>query len=154
MKRNLIETLMGAFVLFVAVGFGFFAYDSAGISTPNGVEFIAKFDSIDGLKSGSDVRIGGVKVGVVLDQKLDSETFLAVVKLSVKDTIKIPKDSSASVVSDGLLGSKYVSISPGGDEKYLKTGGEIKYTQSSVNLETLIGKVMFSDGGVDGEGDK
>lgn len=149
MKRNLIETLMGAFVLLVAAGFGFFAYDSSNISTPEGIEVFAKFDSIDGLKKGSDVRIGGVKVGVVFDQQLDNQTYLAVVKMSIDETVKIPSDSTAAVISDGLLGSKYVSITPGGSEKYLNNNEEIKFTQSSVNLETLIGKVMFSDGGVE-----
>ncbi len=149
MNRNLLETLMGAFVFFIAVGFGFFAYKSSNIATPNGYELIAKFDSIDGLANGGDVRIGGVKVGAVIEQTLDTETYMAIVKLSLSDTIKIPKDSSVSIVSSGLLGGKYVSITPGGDEEYLKNNGEIEYTQSSVNFESLIGKMMFSGGGVD-----
>lgn len=147
MKRNVIETLVGALVLLIAGGFALFAYQNAGISHADETyPLIAKFERADGIKSGSDVRIGGVKVGVVSNASLDSTTYLAQIELSLDKKIKLPTDSSAQIVSDGLLGGKYIALVPGADDAMLAAGGEITFTQSSVNLETLIGKMIFSDG--------
>ncbi|MBN8531569.1 MAG: outer membrane lipid asymmetry maintenance protein MlaD [Alphaproteobacteria bacterium] len=151
MRANHIETVMGLVVLAVAGGFLTFAYKSSHVSTQGGYTVSAKFDSVDGLGTGSDVRIGGVKIGTVSDIRLEPDTYKAAVSLGLAKDVKIPADSTAAIVSDGLLGSKYLSITPGGDEKNLKNGEVISYTQSSVNLEQLIGKFMFSGGGVDGE---
>lgn len=150
MGRNVVETLMGALVLFVAVSFILISYKSGNISADRaGYVIIAKFTQIGSLAIGSDVRVGGIKVGTVVDQSLDNDTFMAVVKLGIRDSVQLPKDSSAAIVSDGLLGSKYVAIEPGGDDRILKNDDEIKYTQDSVNLESLIGKFAF--GGVSSE---
>lgn len=145
MNRNIIETLIGALVLVVAAGFVFFAYSNVGTGVAsNSYIVFAHFERIDGLTNGSDVRIGGVKVGTVTRQSLDPKTYQARVEMSIQNPIKLPKDSSAQIVSDGLLGSKYVAIIPGGDNNMLAANEEIKFTQSSVNLETLIGKMMFN----------
>lgn len=154
MGRNLVETIIGAVVIAVAVGFLVFAYKSADVGGTNGYELNAKFESVDGLSLGSDVRVGGIKVGRVAAKDLDQETYYAVLTLSIREDVKLPEDSSAAIVSDGLLGSKFVSITPGGAEDMLKDGDSIDYTQSAVNLETLIGKFMFSDGGVENGGDE
>jgi len=144
MNKNLIETVMGAVVLLVAVGFLAFAYKSGRVQTVNGYHLIAKFDRVDGLVNGSDVRVSGIKVGSVADQQIDPKTYQAIVTVSVDNSIKIPADSTAEIVGDGLLGSKYVAIVPGADDNMLAGNGEIKFTQSSVSLEQLIGKLMFS----------
>lgn len=145
MKKNVIETLVGAVVLVIAVGFGLFAYKNAGISTTkDSYRVIAKFERADGVKTGTDVRIGGVKVGVVTNAALDSKTYLAQLDMAIDKNIQIPKDSSAQIVSDGLLGGKYIALVPGADEAMLQSGEEITFTQSSVNLETLIGKMIFN----------
>lgn len=145
MKRNIIETVIGAFVLMVAAGFIFFAYSNVGTGVASdSYTIFAQFERIDGLTNGSDVRVGGVKIGTVTKETLDPQTYLARVDMSIHNTVKLPKDSSAQIVSDGLLGSKYIAIIPGADEGMLAANEEIKYTQSSVNLETLIGKMMFS----------
>lgn len=151
MRANHIETVMGIVVLAVAGGFLTFAYNSSHMPTQSGYTVTAKFDSVDGLGTGSDVRIGGVKIGTVSDIRLEPNTYKAAVSIGVGKDVKIPADSTAAIVSDGLLGGKYLSITPGGDENNLKSGEVIPYTQSSVNLEQLIGKFMFSGGGVDGE---
>lgn len=150
--RNVLETILGAVVLVIAIGFFAFAYTRSGIQTQGGYPIIAKFDSADGITSGSDVKIGGVKVGIVRDIMLEENTYRAKVTMEMKDSVKIPTDSSASITAEGLLGSKYLSLAPGADDKMLDAGGEVKFTQSSVNLETLIGKFMFSGGGVEKEG--
>lgn len=140
--RNLIETVMGAVVLLVAAGFTMFAYNSSNVKPVEGFRLEARFQTVDGLSNGSDVRIGGIKVGRVGEMALDPDTYQAQVSMEIKRGTPIPADSTASVVSDGLLGSKYVAIEPGADDALLEDGGTIRYTQSSVNIESLIGKMV------------
>lgn len=151
MNRNLIETLTGVLVLGTAGVFLLFAYQSSGmgISTKDGYTVSARFANATGINTGSDVRIGGIKIGIVSDMKLDPETYEAQAILRIAGNTPIPADSSAAIASSGLLGDKFVQISPGGDEEMLKEGGRIGFTQSSVSLEELIGKFVFSGGGVD-----
>lgn len=149
MGKNLFETIMGALVLAVAIGFMAFAYQSSNLKPVEGYSIKAKFDTVSGVGLGSDVRIGGIKVGVISNMSLEQESYKAVLTLQIKNGIKLPVDSSASIVSDGLLGSKYVKIEPGADDKMLTSNQTLTYTQSSVNLEELIGKMVFSGGGVD-----
>lgn len=143
MSRSIVETLMGAFVLAVAIAFVVFAYSRTTVATVSGYGVTAKFNRLDGLARGADVRISGIKVGSVLDMSLDPVTFQAVARLSIDPAYKLPADSSISIVSDGLLGGKYASIEPGGADEVIEPGGEIKYTQSSILLEQLIGKLVF-----------
>jgi phospholipid/cholesterol/gamma-HCH transport system substrate-binding protein len=154
MGKNMFETIMGALVLIVAAGFMAFAYEGSNLKPVEGYPVKAKFDTVAGIGLGSDVRIGGIKIGVIEKMALDPDTYKAVITLQIKNGIKIPTDSSAAVVSDGLLGSKYVKIEPGSDEKMLAANGAITYTQSAVNIEELIGKMVFSGGGVDKNGSK
>jgi phospholipid/cholesterol/gamma-HCH transport system substrate-binding protein len=147
MNRNVIETVMGAIVLLVAVTFLVFVYTSSDVRQVSGYEVLARFDRVDGLVPGSDVRVSGIKVGSVVDQSLDPETYLAVVRLSVSDAIRLPTDTSARVLSDGLLGSMYLDLVPGADEAMIGAGGEITTTQGSVNLIDLVGRYMFSGAG-------
>ena len=144
MSRNLLETLLGAIVLIVAIGFLLFAYNTSQVKEDGGYELIARFDKVDGLERGSDVRISGIKVGTVLDQTLDPETYRAEVRFSLREDIQLPADTSAAVVSNGLLGGKYLALIPGGDIEMLEPGGEVTLTQSAVNLEDLIGHMIFS----------
>lgn len=147
MQKNIVETIMGAVVLIVAASFFIFAYNKSDVSMEDGYQISAKFDNASGVALGSDVRVGGVKVGVVSDLGLDPKTFQAVVTMQIRNSTKLPKDSSVAVTGDGLLGGKYLQIAPGGDDATLENGGTIEYTQSSVNLEELIGKFVFSGGG-------
>jgi phospholipid/cholesterol/gamma-HCH transport system substrate-binding protein len=147
MSRNLLETLLGAVVLIVAIGFLAFAYSSSQIQESGGYELMARFDKVDGLEQGSDVRISGIKVGTVLDQTLDPETYRAEVRFSLREDVRLPADTSAAVVSNGLLGGKYLALVPGGDIEMLEAGDEVTLTQSAVNLEDLIGHMIFSQGG-------
>jgi len=149
MQKNLLETLMGAIVLLVAGAFLVFAYEGSQMRVEEGYTINAKFGNASGISLGSSVRIGGIKVGVVSNMTLDDNTYEAVVSMQVRHSTKVPKDSSAAVVSSGLLGEKYIQLSPGSDENMLSDGGKLQFTQSAVNLEELIGKFMFSGGGVD-----
>lgn len=150
MSRNHVETLLGAAVLAVALGFLAWAYGRSDAGDPGGYTLRARFDRADGLETGGDVRISGIKVGRVLTQELDPATFRAEITFSVRQGIELPADSSAAIVSSGLLGGKYLSVVPGGDDRILADGGEIKLTQSSVNLEDLIGRYIFSGQGNQG----
>ncbi len=143
-RHSVAEVLTGAIVLVVAVGFLAFAIAHSGRTAGSGYSLEAKFDHIDGLNVGGDVRIAGVKVGTVTNTRIDPKTFNAIVTLTVRDGIELPKDSAASITSESLLGGKYISISPGGDDAVLKPGQTITITQSSVSLEELLGKFIFS----------
>ena len=144
MRRNLLETVLGGVVLLVAALFLVFAYSNASLRTVSGYELLAKFDRIDGLNQGSDVKVSGIKVGTITSQEIDPKSYLAVIRFTVDPRIKLPVDSAAEVVSEGLLGSKYLSLVPGADAKILQPGQEIRFTQSPVNLESLIGQLLFS----------
>ena len=144
MRRNLLETLLGAIVLIVAIVFLGFAYSASQLGDESGYELIARFDRVDGLQRGSDVRIGGIKVGTVIDQTLDPATYRAQVRFTMREDVEVPADSSVSVAMDGLLGGKYLSLIPGGDVEMLAAGDEVTLTQSAINLEDLIGQLIFS----------
>lgn len=147
MGRNVVETLMGAVVIFVALAFILISYKSGNIS-PSGSSYklTSRFREVGSIAIGSDVRVGGIKVGNISNQYLDPKTYMAILEFSIDDSVKLPKDTTASIVGDGLLGGKYISLQPGGDEATLGAGEEIKYTQDAVNIEQLIGKFAF--GGV------
>lgn len=145
MRGNAIETVMGAVVLIVAAVFLYFAYNTSQLrAAVSGYQVSADFSRVDGIHDGSDVRISGIKIGSVVAARLNPTTFLATLRLSVEPDIKLPVDTVAEIVSSGLLGDKYVSLVPGGSDTNIPPGGKIKYTQSSVNLENLIGQMIFS----------
>ena len=150
MRRSPIETLVGALVIAVAVLFFVFAYNTAQVETVAGYSVTAKFDRIDGIQRGSDVRMSGIKIGTVLDHRIDPETYLALVTMSIESDIKLPTDSSVSITSDGLLGDKYLALTPGGDEEPILDGGEIEFTQGAIDLTSLLGQLIFSQTGNEG----
>lgn len=143
MSSNLVETLIGAIVIGVAAVFLVFAYSTVGPKTGGGYALTARFDRVDGLPVGADVRISGIKVGSVTGQDLDPATFRALVHFTVSSKVELPDDSSAKVATEGLLGGSYIAIEPGGSDKNLAAGGEIKYTQSSVDFMSLISRAVF-----------
>lgn len=144
MKRNLIETMMGAIVLIVAGFFLVFAYSSTNVRPVRGYDLIAKFERVDGLAAGADVRLSGIKVGTVVEQKLEPSTYLAVLRLSIDSHVKLPTDTVAQITSDGLLGNNFVALVPGADEKVIPPGGEVRFTQAPVNLVQMLGKFIFN----------
>ena len=147
MSGNVIETVMGAVVLVAAALFLFFAYSTSQVRAVNGYLVTAQFARIDGIRDGSDVRIAGVKVGSVVNESLDPKTFLATVKMTINPHYKLPEDTVAEIISSSLLGDKYMALVPGGSEKDIPPGGEIKYTQATASLEDLIGQMIFSQAG-------
>jgi phospholipid/cholesterol/gamma-HCH transport system substrate-binding protein len=152
MGNNIVETLIGTFVLVLAGTFLTYAYYTADLKgVQDGYKITAKFDRVDGLEVGSDVRLSGIKVGSVTKQSLDSDTFLAQIELTIETDFLLPEDTSAKVVSDGLLGGSYITLEPGGSMDMLDDGGEITFTQGSIDLMGLIGQAVFSAGGSGGQ---
>ena len=103
----------------------------------------AKFTNIGGLKAKAPVKSAGVLVGRVSDIKFDNDKFQAVVTLTLDGRYSFPKDTSASILTSGLLGEVYIGLDPGADEKKLTNGDKVTLTQSAVVLERLIGQFMF-----------
>ena len=147
MQSNLVETLIGAIVVVIAGVFLFYGYSSSGMRSTAGYHVKAEFDRVDGLANGSDVRLSGIKIGTVVAQKIDPSNYQAIVTLSLVPDVKIPDDSSAKITSEGLLGSNYIAVTPGGSPDYLKDGSEIQFTQGSVDLMGLISQAIFSTSG-------
>lgn len=134
--------------LFVLAGLGAIAYLSMNVGgfsfrRAGGLIVYASFDQTGGLKARAPVVISGVKVGQVDSIGLD-KNFRARVEMSLDHNLQIPMDTSASIVTAGLLGDRYVSLQLGGEDKYLKSGDEITMTESAVILERLIGKLIHS----------
>ncbi len=146
MSGNLVETLIGAIVLVVAGVFLAFAYGHTDAGAISGYPLVAKFNRVDGLSVGSDVKMSGIKIGTVTSQTLDDKTYQAVVKMSIASQYKIPEDSTARVATESLLGGNYLELQPGGSPDMLASGEQIEYTQGSVDLMGLIGQAIFSTG--------
>lgn len=145
MNRSFFETLVGFLVVAFAAFFLYYSYTKAektGIT--DSYHIIAKFDRVDGISIGSEVRVSGIRIGEVTGRSLDNKSYRAVLTLAIAKDVKLPTDTSAQIVSEGLLGPKFISLLPGVEEEMFKDGGEIQFTQSSINIENLIGKMMFS----------
>ncbi len=143
MSSNLVETIVGAVVLLVAIGFLAFAYERSEASVGDGYILKARFERVDGIGIGSDVRLSGIRVGSVVAQKIDPVTFQAVLSFSVENDIRLPVDTAVLITSEGLLGGNYLSIQPGGLEEVLRPGDEIEETQDAVDLIGLLNKFIY-----------
>jgi phospholipid/cholesterol/gamma-HCH transport system substrate-binding protein len=148
-QNNIAEVLVGAIVVAVALLFLAFIYMRTGSGSLSGYEVLARLPKVDGLGVGTDVRISGIKVGNVTDLVLDPNNFLVTVHMSIRDDIKLPTDSSLLITSSGVLGSQYLSISPGGDAKNIAPGGMIVNTQgaNATDLMNLAGRYLGGDTG-------
>jgi phospholipid/cholesterol/gamma-HCH transport system substrate-binding protein len=150
MQGNFVETLIGLAVVAVAAAFFYYAATvTKSGPVAGGYELVAKFDRIDGISPGSDVKLSGIKVGTVASQELDLKTYRAIVRLLIQGDIQIPDDSSLKVTSEGLLGGSYLSISPGGSDIMLKPGAEFGSTQGAVDLIGLLSRAFLSGGSGD-----
>jgi len=149
MKKKPVETIMGLVVLVVALLFLAFAYRVSDLQVVKGYPLTAEFMKVGGLSIGSDVRINGIKVGTVTAQQLDNTDYLAKITLSVSSDITLPEDSIVSIVSDGLVGDKYVKIEPGKSTAFLKSGDSFKNVKDFKTIEDMVGEIIFmvTDGG-------
>lgn len=150
MGRNAVETILGAVVLVVAGMFLFFAYGTAQVKGVSGYEVKANFFKVGGLTAGSDVRINGIKVGTVSSSALDTETFEAVVVMSIATEVKLPTDTVAGIGSEGIVGGKYVRLEPGSAKEMVTPGQTLRKTKDYRSLEDQVGEIIFlATGGPD-----
>ena len=143
MNKKPVETIMGFVVLFVAVFFLLFAYRVSDLQVVKGYQLNARFLKVGGLNVGSDVRINGIKVGTVVNQKLNGDDYMADVTLSIADNVKLPIDSEASIVGDGLMGNKFIKLEPGKSKQYLQDGDTLTNTKDLKSLEDMVGEIIF-----------
>jgi phospholipid/cholesterol/gamma-HCH transport system substrate-binding protein len=143
MGRAAVETIMGAVVLLIAGFFVVFAYSAADLSDVQGHHYKASFGSLGALRPGNDVRIGGVKVGTVLRQRINPKNFRAEITFTVRKEIRMPADTEASVTSEGLIGGKYLRLVVGTSKKRLAPGGTISKTRDALSVEELLSRAIF-----------
>jgi phospholipid/cholesterol/gamma-HCH transport system substrate-binding protein len=145
MGKKSIETLVGLFVLLGMAGLVFLSLKAANLasfSSGDTYTLVARFDNIGGLKARAPVRSAGVTIGRVTGITLDKQTYLGVVTLAIDRKLEFPRDTSAKILTAGLLGDQYIGLEPGADEKMLAPGETIRQTQSAVVLENLIGQFV------------
>jgi phospholipid/cholesterol/gamma-HCH transport system substrate-binding protein len=156
MTRKELDLWVG---IFAVIGIGALLFLSlkvanlASFTTADTYRINASFDNIGGLKVRAAVKSAGVVVGRVGEIRFDNGTFEAVVAMDIDGRYQFPKDSSAKILTSGLLGEQYISLSPGGDSANLKNGETLKLTQSAVVLENLIGQFLYSKA-AEGDGKK
>lgn len=145
MGRITTEVVVGFFLVLGLVAFAFLAVKLGGIGDVSAGHYMlkARFQSSSGLKKGADVEVAGVVVGKVLSIRFDPEQYESVVELSIPNEVHLQDDAIASVRSTGLIGGKFIKITPGGSDDILQPGETISETESSVSLEELIGKYIF-----------
>lgn len=145
MKYNILETIIGFAVIIIAGLFFSHVYKIGNLNSTEDTYIVkAQFQNIDGINEGTDIMMAGIKIGDVKKLSLDKNSYMAILDFCLDSNVKLPKDSRFAVSTSGLLGGKYISVSPGGDEENLAAGDIVKNTQSSINLEELIGKLMYS----------
>jgi phospholipid/cholesterol/gamma-HCH transport system substrate-binding protein len=146
MNRTVLDLWVGLFVVAGIVALLFLALKVGSMNTvsaANSYEVVARFDNIGGLKPRAPVKSAGVVVGRVADIQFDNETYEAAVTLRLDKRYAFPKDSSAAIMTSGLLGEQYVGLEPGGDSQKLKNKDRILITQNAVVLENLIGQFLY-----------
>jgi phospholipid/cholesterol/gamma-HCH transport system substrate-binding protein len=142
-RENVGEAVIGLVVVLLAAWFVLFAWQrTGGGEKANAIRVVALFPNASGVNVGTDVRVAGLKIGSVAEQKLDPETYQVAVTLALDPNVKLPADSSAAITSEGLLGSTFVALTPGGAEAKLKSGDTITDTQGSMDLMALIGQFI------------
>ncbi|MFZ1641948.1 MAG: outer membrane lipid asymmetry maintenance protein MlaD [Candidatus Contendobacter sp.] len=141
-----LELAVGIFVVLGLAAFFMLAMKVSNIAElgeDQGYKVTARFENIGGLKVSAPVTLSGVRIGRVVDIDLDRRSYEAVVTLSIDPKYdRLPTDSSASILTSGLLGERYIGLEPGGMDDYLKSGGSLKLTQSALVLEKLIGRML------------
>lgn len=147
-QTRTIEIVTGFFILLGFAALYVIATSATNIKAygqGNGYTVTASFTNVGGLKLRAPVTMAGVAVGTVVNVTLDPHTFNAIVSIRINSGFnQIPDDSSASILTSGLLGEQYIGISPGGSETFLKNGSNIQFTQSAIILENLIGQFLFN----------
>lgn len=150
MSRERSDFLVGLFVLIGLVALAFLALRAGNLSSFSFAPTYhvqASFDNLGGLKVRAPIKSSGVVVGRVTNIAFDNEDFKALVTMELEDRYQFPDDSSASILTSGLLGEQYIGLTPGGSDDPLRNDSVIPYTQSAVVLEELISKFLYNKAG-------
>ncbi len=149
MNRRSIEFVVGLFVIAGLVAFLYLAMRIGGLEWPdhNHYHLTARFSSASGLKQGAFVELAGVRVGKVSAIDLDPDSYEAVVTIELPKRIRLQEDTIASIRTAGIIGDRYIKLTPGGADDYLADGDEITDTESAINIEELVSKYIFESGG-------
>ena len=152
MNNSMVETAVGAVVIAIAAGFFIFMYSVGGLGGPaSGYTVTASFGSVKGISVGTDVRMAGIKIGSVIGQTLDRDTYRANIVMDVDTTVKLPEDSTAKIASESLLGGNFVQLEPGGSETMIEPGGEIAFTQDPIDIFGLVSQFVLGGNKKEGE---
>ena len=147
MKKYGVEFIVGIFVLIGTAALAYLAIDIGGLSSgeDDSYPLVARFDSSSGLKEGAHIEIAGVRVGQVRSIVLDSDSFESVVTMLIDEGIALPEDSMASIRTAGIIGDRFIKVSPGGAEEVLAANDEILETESAISIEELVSKYIFEE---------
>jgi phospholipid/cholesterol/gamma-HCH transport system substrate-binding protein len=145
MKKENFEMTVGLFLILGLVCFSYLAIKMGGVDFFGSDSYMvkARFNSISGLKEGASVEMAGVKVGKVISIQFDPDEYDAIVQLNINNGIKLQEDSIASIRTSGIIGDKFVKLTPGGAEEFVEPGSEIEETESAISLEELVSKYIF-----------
>lgn len=145
-NSNTLTFIVGLFVIAGAAALIYMAVSIGGasVSSQDHYSLVAKFDSSSGLKEGAFVEVAGVRVGKTVSIEFDPEYYQSVVTIALENQVLVPDDSIASIRTAGIIGDRFIKITPGGSDLYLESGEEIIETESSISLEELVSKYMFS----------
>lgn len=139
-----VEAIVGTLVLMIAGLFAMYLYSHYARAPQDALQIHARFTHVDGLLVGNDVKIAGVRVGQVTHIAIDSTDYIAQVDMSLDNTLQLPEDTAAEIISESLMGGKYISLIPGGASTMLQAGEEIIYTQPSISFESLVSRYIFN----------
>jgi phospholipid/cholesterol/gamma-HCH transport system substrate-binding protein len=144
-----IQLVTGLFVVLGIAAFTYAAVNIGGVSfrDPPSYTLKARFTSSSGLRTGNIIEAAGVRVGTVSAIEFDPDSYEAIVSLRIDEGVPVQEDAIASIRTQGIIGEKYIKLTPGGFDELLAEGGEITETESSISLEDLISKYIFSSGG-------
>lgn len=145
MKKTNFEMTVGIFLIIGLLSFSYLAIKMGGVGffEADSYRVNARFNSISGLKEGASIEIAGVKVGKVVKIEFDPDEYDAVVQLNINKGVKLQEDSIASIRTSGIIGDKYIKLTPGGADEYIEPGAEIEETESAISLEELVSKYIF-----------
>ena len=145
MKDSAVETAIGAIVIIIAAAFLFFVYTTTDrAAARSGYRVVAEFDNVGAVNVGTDVRLAGIKIGSVVAEELNPQSFQARITMVIDPKLKLTDDTTAKISSEGLLGSPFIALEPGGSETLLEDGGEIQFTQGAIDIWKLVSEAMFS----------
>ena len=146
-SKQTVEVALGGAVIAIAALFVVFAFSSSGVSTRSGYQVTAEFLDVSGVVEGTEVHMAGVRIGQVVERHLDTELFAAILTFDIDPRFRLPADTKASIIANGLLGGTIIWLEPGQAEERIPDGGRIERTEDATNVIDAIGTAIFGGAG-------